>query len=239
MTAATRARARAIAVMRVPLCRGALSWRGSFEGEPDGHRALADGRGDSFGRAAADIADGEDARPIGLQRQGHRSVRTAGCGQRTGPGPNESVVVKVNQAAQPVCARYSPDEDEERARRKDAPRAGRAVGDGDRLKHLVAVQFPHLAVQHDVNVREPRDLIDEVARHVLAQVVLADYERDAGGVRGKEDRRLTDRVAAPDDRDRVTVAHQRLSLRRRVVDTHLLEIDQARDVEPTVPGARG
>src|SRR6202453_1998868 len=99
MTAATRARARAIAVMRVPLCRGGLCGPGSFEGEPDGHRALADGRGDSFGRAAADVADGEDARPTGLQWEGPRFPRTAGCGQRTGPGPDETVVVKVNQAA--------------------------------------------------------------------------------------------------------------------------------------------
>ena len=166
-------------------------------------------------------------------------LRTAGCGQRTGPGPDEAVVVKVNQAAQPVCARYSPDEDEERARRKDAPRAGTAADDGDRLQRLVAVQLPHLAVRHDLDVREPRDLVDEVARHVLAQVVLADDERDAGGVRGKEDRRLPRRVAAADDRDRVVAAHQRLSLRRRVVDAHLLEIVQAGHVEPTVPGASG
>src|ERR1700757_472808 len=94
------------------------------------------------------------------------------------------------------------------------PRAGTAADDGDRLQRLVAVQFPHLAVHHDLDVREPRDLVDEVARHVLAQVMLADYERYAGGVRGKEDRRLPRRVAAADDRDRVPAAHQRLSLRR-------------------------
>src|ERR1700727_491637 len=101
----------------MPPCRGGLCWPGSFEGEPDGHRALPDGRGDSFGRAAADIADGEDARTIGLQRQGPRSLRTADRGQRTGPGPDETVVVKVNQAVQPACTRHSPDEDEERTRR--------------------------------------------------------------------------------------------------------------------------
>jgi len=39
--------------------------------------------------------------------------------------------------------------------------------------------------------------------------------------------------------DRIPAAHQRLSLRCRVVDAHLLEIVQARHVEPTVPGAGG
>src|SRR3984893_10627230 len=38
-----------------------------LEGEPDRHRALADGRGDPFGRAAADIADSKDAGLAGLQ----------------------------------------------------------------------------------------------------------------------------------------------------------------------------
>src|SRR6202020_3379472 len=123
----------------MPPARGRLCPPGFFEGEPDGHRALADGRGDSFGRAAADIADGEDARPTGLQWQGPRSLRAADRGQRTGPGPDETVVVKVNQAAQPACARHSPDEDEERARRKHAPRVGTAADDGDRLQRLVAV----------------------------------------------------------------------------------------------------
>ena len=69
--------------------------------------------------------------------------------------------------------------------------------------------------------------------------LLADDESDLGGVPGQEDRRLPRRVAAADDGHRVSAAEQRLRLRRRVVDAHLLEVLRARHVEPAVPGAGG
>jgi hypothetical protein len=64
----------------------------SFEGEPDRRRAIADGRGDPFGRVGADVADRENPWPAGLEQ------RALGTGA---PGADESVVVEADQAAEP------------------------------------------------------------------------------------------------------------------------------------------
>ena len=60
-------------------------------------------------------------------------------------------------------------------------------------------------------------------------------KRDLCGVPGQEDRRLPRRVAAADDGDRITAAHQRLRLRGRVVDAHLLEVVRPGYGRPPVP----
>jgi len=54
---------------------------------------------------------------------------------------------------------------------------------------------------------------------------------------GEEHRRLSRRVAAADDRDRIVPADQRLRLRGRVIDARLLEVLQARHVKAAVPHA--
>src|SRR5580692_8279663 len=154
-----------------------LSGARSFESKPDRHRALAYGRGDSFGRAGAHVADREDAGLAGLQQRALGSVRTW-------PGADESVVIEIDQPAEPAGARGHADEDEQRPGVDGAPRAGPVVGDGNGLQRRLAVQFPDLCAGHDMYVRNPRDPVDEVAGHVLAQVAFADDERDLGSVRG-------------------------------------------------------
>src|SRR6185437_13886132 len=116
---------------------------------------------------------------------------------------------------------------------------GPVVPDGDGFQCLVAEQFLYLGVQQHLYVRDPLDLVDKVPRHVLGQIVLADDERDLRGVPGQEDGGLPGRVAAADDRHRVTAAGQRLRLGGRVVDTHLLEMGQPWHVEAAVPGPGG
>src|ERR1700759_2921682 len=90
---------------RVPRDGAALGCPGSSKGEPDGHRALADGCGDPFGRAAADISAGEDAHAAGLEQQGSGT----GLGQLAGPSPDVAAVVEVDQAVQPAGARHRAD----------------------------------------------------------------------------------------------------------------------------------
>jgi hypothetical protein len=149
------------------------------------------------------------------------------------------VGVQVDQAAEPAAAGPDADKDEQRAGRQNAPFARPAVRHGHRLQRVVAEQFPHLGDEHDPHVRDPLELVDEVPRYVLAQVVLAHDEGDLGRVPGQEDRRLAGRVAAADDGHRVAGAEQRLCLRGRVVDAHLLEVVQLRHVQPAVPGPGG
>src|SRR6478736_8157626 len=77
----------------------------SFEGEPDRHRALAHGRGDPFGRAAADIADSKDTGSAGLEHRALPAGLSSGDGVGrpggVGPGPDEAVIIELDQAAEP------------------------------------------------------------------------------------------------------------------------------------------
>ena len=133
-------------------------------------------------------------RPVWPSRCGHRRPRrcragwspaarapSVGCrlGQRTWPGPDESVVIEVDQAAEPARARGHADEDEQRPgrRRRAACRSGcpatvTASSAWSPCSSRTSVS------DHDMHVRDPRDLVDEVAGHVLAQVGFADDERD-------------------------------------------------------------
>ena len=64
---------------------------------------------------------------------------------------------------------------------------------------VVADQLADLGVAQDLDVRVALDLVDQVAGHVAAQVVVADQQADPGGVPGEEDGGLAGGVAAADD----------------------------------------
>jgi hypothetical protein len=67
--------------------------------------ALADRGGDPLDRRCADIADGEDAAPAGLQRM----AKTAGVGA----GQHEALGVQLNAGAgKPIGVRLGADEQE-------------------------------------------------------------------------------------------------------------------------------
>ena len=82
-------------------------------------------------------------------------------------------------------------------------------------------------VRADLDRRVALDLVDEVARHRLAEVAAADQQAALRGALGQEHRRLAGRVAAADDHDRVAAAQLRLGLRGGVVDAAALELARA------------
>src|SRR6202043_4061012 len=118
----------------------------SFEGQPDGHRPLADRRGDPLGRAAADVTHRVDARPARLQHRARPAgpVRRGAGWRGVRPGPDEAVLVEVDEVTEPAGARGHADEDEQGPRGERAPLAGLAVLDRDRFQRLVAEQLAHL-----------------------------------------------------------------------------------------------
>src|ERR1700751_4003038 len=62
--------------------------------EPDGHRALADGRCDPLDRARVDVADREDSRPAGLEEVGTLAgVEGEVLGLEVASGEQEAVLV--------------------------------------------------------------------------------------------------------------------------------------------------
>jgi hypothetical protein len=77
-----------------------------FVDELDGGGAFADGRGDAFDRAVADVAGGEDAGQAGLQQQ-RWSVQGPALGwpavaEQVAAGEQETPLVPVDGAGQPA-----------------------------------------------------------------------------------------------------------------------------------------
>ena len=103
-----------------------------------------------------------------------------------------------------------------------------------RLELAVTVELDHLGVLADRRSVVALDLVHQVARHRLAEVVAADQEPAARRVPGEEHRRLAGRVAAADDHDRIAGAELGLGLGGRVVDAAHLELVQPRHVEAPV-----
>ena len=157
------------------------------------------------------------------------------CGRR--PGQDETLVVEGDGAPQPAGSRHGSDEDEEDVRVQPPTLSGAVAPDDHRLQ---LTGFPdellHLAAGQDLDRRIPLDLVHEVARHVLTQIVRTNEEADPGGVLCQEHGGLSGRVAAADDDDRAGRAQKAASMNGGgVVDAGSLELLQPADVEPAVP----
>ena len=81
----------------------------------------------------------------------------------------------------------------------------------DRPKAVIGLQAHHLRAHPHINIRDSRQLIDEVLRHRRAEVAAADQQRDLLGVPGEPDDRLARRVAAAHHDDLGARARQRLA----------------------------
>ena len=101
----------------------------------------------------------------------------------------------------------------------------------------VAAELDYLRVGADLDRVVALDLIDQVARHRLPEIVAADQQPAARGCAGEEHRRLPGRVAAADDHDRIAGAQLRLGLGGGVVDAARLELLEPRHVEAPVLSA--
>src|SRR4030095_11915827 len=86
----------------------------AVEDQPYRHRAFADGSRSALASPAADVSDGEDARPAGLQEQRRHAVLQLDRG-KVGTGEQESVAVFGELAGQPSGSGFGADEDEQPA----------------------------------------------------------------------------------------------------------------------------
>src|SRR6185312_13907633 len=85
----------------------------AVEDQPYCHGALADrGRG-TLDRAAADVADGEDSRPAGLEEQRSRGLAVESGRRNVGAGEQEPVAVFGELASQPAGPGFGADKDEQ------------------------------------------------------------------------------------------------------------------------------
>jgi hypothetical protein len=115
-----------------------------------------------------DAADGtEEALELGKAHHGHRRYRERSAPSRPGPErTNPWSSRPMSPPSQPVHGAMPIKMNS--ARLDDVPRAGPVFDDSHSLQRRLAVQFPDLSAGHDVHIGEPRNLVDEIAGHVLA-----------------------------------------------------------------------
>ena len=147
----------------------------------------------------------------GVHRRDRRLVGGTSRPVRTKPWSSSATL----SPSQSVCG-CGADEDEQRPRVElVGARRSALSSTTTRLERAVADQLAHLGVQQHLDVRGPLDPVDEVARHVCAEVVRRGSAGAPSARAGEEHRRLAGRVAAADDRDRVAAHELRLDLRWR------------------------
>ncbi len=195
--------------------------------------AFADGGRDPFGRAAANIAYGEDAVAAGFhQAMSWRDVR---------PGSDEALGVERHVAVrQPVRVRIGADEQKDMVDSTRRFRAGCAVAPAYLLEiAFAAFQGLDLRLGQHLDVRLCLDALDQVARHGGIQIVAPREQRDLAHVARQEDRRLAGRIAGADERHLLVPAKSRLDRRGPIMDGGSFELRQVRQVETAVARAAG
>jgi hypothetical protein len=122
----------------------------------DDLRTLTRRRGDPLDRAAAYVADCENAWQIGFERT---LLMIAGT--------NEALVVERDTGAdQPVSIGFETDEQEQMADRAGPFITGKMGTAADRLQHSIsAIERTHRRVVDDFDVRGRGDTLDQIARH--------------------------------------------------------------------------
>ncbi len=107
------------------------------------------------------------------------------------------------------------------------------VLDHDPFEGLVAEELPDLRLPVHLDVRLALELVGEVARHALRQVVAADQEVDRAAPLGEEDGGLPSGISSAHD-DRRLATDLCLHLRGGVVDADPLEVRESRHRKPAV-----
>src|SRR4051794_29472286 len=194
-------------------------WPGSFRevlvDQGDRHRPLADRAGDALDRACAHVAGDEHAGHGGLEHVRIALEREArGLGVRS--REDEAALVAADDALEPVRARRGPDEHEHRV--DVLVVLAVVVADPQRAQVVVAFGRDRLRVRAHVDVRDRRDLLDQVVRHRLLQAVAAHEHRDLARVAGEVHGGLPGGVRAADDHHMLVLARARLGERGAVVD---------------------
>src|SRR5688572_24242349 len=127
------------------------------------------------------------------------------CGDHAGPRPACSCAacaLAAIRSAPPASARYawqSRTATDPSPTAEAAPLAGVPVRDRHPDQLVLPQQFGDTGLDQYLDVGKRLDAIDEVARHVFAQIIAPRQEVDLVRALGQEQRRLPGRVSAADD----------------------------------------
>jgi hypothetical protein len=145
-----------------------------------------------------------------------------------GTDQHESVFVDGHLLAQPPGVRFGSDEHEQSASVEPMPFPRGVVLHLDLAQDPVALELANLGRQQDLDTRHRLEAVDQVARHVLAEIAVAHDEANHRGAPSEERRRLPGRISAPDEDDGLTDAQARFDEGGGVVHARALEAFGAR-----------
>ena len=211
------------------------------------HRgALTDGPSDALDRAAPDIAHGEDAGDVGLQRGRDGSPSAAGhvVPREVRAGSDEPLGVERDIAvAKPLGRRVSADEEKDVSHLLPVLGAGAGVSvlppRNPEFAVLARLQAAQLGLRVDVDVGRRGDPVDEVTGGGLGEALAPDQHQDPRRVPGEKHRGLSRGVPASHQDHVLPAAVIRLDGRGPVGDAPTLEGLEPGEVGPTVPGPGG
>ena len=135
----------------------------------------------------AHVAGGEDSRNARLQKERIALERPRPIPLRdeiedVSPGTNVATLVANHRGRKPRCLRVGADEHEQRLRCCASTRAALTVLDDDRFEMLGSFERDDLAHSFDLNVRLPRELLDQVMRHAGRERRSANEDRESKGL---------------------------------------------------------
>lgn len=175
-------------------------------------RASADRTVDALDRTRSNVADREDPGDAGLEALAPVTASAAACERGRVAGQREArAIARDGTVADEVNLGVGAHEEKEVA---DRPRLFAMVVDAcmtnAREAGFVAVQPPDFAVDQQLDLRVRDDPVGQLLRHREREVGPAHEHQHALDMRRQEDRGLTGRIAAADQRDGLTVAQARL-----------------------------
>src|SRR5215831_13558722 len=215
-----------------------------FADETDGNGALADGRGDPLDRAGSHVAGREYPGQAGLQQVGVPGQLVPGAAPASllaqiRAGDGEAVTVQLDRLGEPPGVRLGADENQKRRGGQGGPGRGDQVLHDHLLEPASAVKLPDRAVVADLDAGLPGDAVEQVLRHARGQVLTPHDDGDRATPAGQPGRRLTGRVAATDDHNRIPRVDLVVSYQRGVEHPGALELLQASRLELSVGDAGG
>ena len=146
----------------------------------------------------AHVARGEHAATAGFEQERRRAaVQWGDCARAAPVWTNLSRRARYPGAANRFAGRA---DETEYSRSLDGPLlSGHGVGDFDLAQVTVARHLPDRCVAEHFDVSGLLDPVDQIAGHILIQVVAANQQQDAARVSGQKDSGLTGRVSAAHD----------------------------------------
>ena len=185
--------------------------------------------GNTFHRLRPDVPGGEDSRAGRFERQWLEADIA-----EIAVSEYEPLGIEVNETIEPTCGRRSTDEGEQANAGLTRRSARPVVRDRDFLEMGVTVEFGHLGVRRQADLRRRVDPVDEVGRHRRAEVRAANRKGHICPFLGEEHCGLPGGVAAADHGDGERSAYSRFQVCRGVVDPGAFELPQSGNRQPPI-----